>query len=90
MAQNPQHYPGDLMAWMSWMQSLLGLFCSQMNGLSVAWQVLLIGDFVERFQDSFLGGLFMGQRDETLMLPVTGSLKVGVFSLRFRQFEQYQ
>ncbi|MEC9465372.1 MAG: M17 family peptidase N-terminal domain-containing protein, partial [Myxococcota bacterium] len=24
----------------------------------------------------FLSGLFMGQRDETLMLPVTGSLKV--------------
>ena len=76
MAQGPQYFPGDLGGLDGLDAESLGLFCfSDERPLSgvpgfVDWRLC---GAISRL---ILGGLFFGQRDETLMLPVSGSLKV--------------
>ena len=76
MAQGPQHFPGDLHGLDGLDAESLGLFCftdeRPLSGVPgfVDWRLC---GAISRL---LLGGLFSGQRDETLMLPVTGPLRV--------------
>ena len=76
MAQGPQHFPGDLHGLAGLDAESLGLFCftdeRPLSGVPgfVDWRLC---GAISRL---LLGGLFSGQRDETLMLPVTGPLRV--------------
>ena len=76
MAEAPQHFPGDLHGLDALDAESLGLFCFEdqrpLCGVAgfVDWRLC---GAISRL---LLGGLFQGQRDETLMLPVTGALSV--------------
>ena len=76
MAEAPLHIPGDLDGIDNLDAESLGLFCfadqRPLSGVAgfVDWRLC---GAISRL---LLGGLFSGQRDETLMLPVTGTLSV--------------